>query len=111
MEISFQSDAVEALCNDGGLAKRKLGAPCAKKLRARLDDLDAAADLAVMRGLPGRCHELSGDRAGQFAIELHGGVRLVFTPNHEPLPRKPDGGLDWKAITAIRIIEVIDYHD
>jgi proteic killer suppression protein len=111
LEIAFTSTAVASLCNDGGLAKRKLGAPCARKLRARLDDLDAAANLAVMAGLPGKCHELKGDRLGQLAIELHGGIRLVLVPNHDPIPRKADGGLDWAAVTAVTIIEVVDYHD
>jgi len=31
-----------------------------------------------MRNLPGRCHELAGDLAGQLAIELAGGRRLVI---------------------------------
>ena len=111
MDISFRSAAIEALCNDRGLAKRKLGLPCAKKLAVRLDDLDAAGNLSVMIGLPGNCHELKGNRAGQLSIELHGGVRLIFVPNHELVPRKPDGGLDWKGVTAIQILEVTDYHD
>ena len=36
--------------------------------------------------------------------------RLLFEPAHDPLPRKPDGGLDWAGVTAIRILGVEDYH-
>lgn len=111
LEIAFTSTAVAALCNDEKLARRKLGAPCAKKLKARLDDLDAVANLAVMAMLPGKCHELKGTRLGQLGIELFGGTRLVITPNHDPIPRKADGGLDWSAVTAVTVIEVVDYHD
>lgn len=64
-----------------------------------------------MRGLPGRCHELKADRQGQLAIELHGGKRLILAPNHDPVPCKPDGGLDWARVTCVTIIEVVDYHD
>lgn len=59
---------------------------------------------------PERRHELKGQRKGQFAVDLKHPRRLVFRPNHDPLPRKPDGGLDLEAITAIMILKVEDYH-
>ena len=77
---------------------------------ARLADLDAAASLEEMRQLPGRCHELSGDRKGQLAIDLAGGKRLVFEPAANPPAQREQGGLDWEAVDAIRLIEIIDYH-
>jgi plasmid maintenance system killer protein len=83
----------------------------AKKLRRRLDDLRAASALEVMRLLPGRCHELKGDRAGQISLDLEHPYRLVFEPANDPVPLKRDGGLNWTAITAVRIIGVIDTHD
>ena len=36
--------------------------------------------------------------------------RLVFEPNHRPLPRKDGGGIDTEQVTAITILDVIDYH-
>ena len=36
--------------------------------------------------------------------------RLVFEPGHAPLPRTEDGGVDAGQVTAIVIVEVIDYH-
>ena len=36
--------------------------------------------------------------------------RLVFRANHDPLPRKADGGIDTEKVTAITIVDVIDYH-
>ena len=83
----------------------------AKKLRQRLDDLKATSTLEVMRLLPGRCHELKGDRAGQVSLDLEHPYRLVFEPANDQVPRKQDGGLNWTAITAVRIIGVIDTHD
>lgn len=82
----------------------------AKRLRSRLDDLQAATCLEDLRHTPGRLHQLSGDRAGQFAIDLEHPRRLVFIPQHNPPPRTPEGGLDWRQITAIEIIAIIDYH-
>jgi proteic killer suppression protein len=32
-------------------------------------------------------------------------------PSHKPVPEKPDGGLDWKQVTAIKIIGIEDTHE
>lgn len=58
-----------------------------------------------------RCHELTGDRAGQLSIDLDHPYRLVFRPDHVPPPQRPEGGLDWSQVTAILIIEVVDTHE
>jgi hypothetical protein len=70
----------------------------------------AAAALDEFRHLPGRCHELAGDRTGQLALVLPDGKRLIFEPAHNPAPLKEDGGLDWAAVRAVRILELADYH-
>ena len=111
MDIIFSSPKLERLCNDDRLARREWGAAQAKVLSRRLDDLEAARHLGVMRNLPGRLHELKGDMAGRLAMDLVGGDRLVLEPAHDPPPRKPDGGLDWDQVTAVRIVDVGDYHD
>lgn len=75
-----------------------------------MKQLQAADTLADMRLLPGRCHELRGDRAGELAVSLDGPYRLIFQPANDPIPTLPDGGLDWSQVTAICIIEVVNYH-
>ncbi len=37
-------------------------------------------------------------------------VRLILVAADDPIPLKPDGGLDWKQVTTIEIIEIADYH-
>jgi len=110
VDIVFKSKQLEKLCNDERLGQKKWGKPQAGVLRRRLDDLRAARCLEVLRGGPGGLHELKADRAGQLALDLRGGDRLIFEPAHDPPPLKPDGGLDWNQVTAIRIVEVGDYH-
>jgi len=56
-------------------------------------------------------HELKSDRRGQLAVDVSKNERLVFEPADDPPPTKPDGGLDWSQVTAVRILEVVDYHD
>lgn len=90
--------------------KRIWGTDRAKQIRKRLDDLSAAPNLEEMKRLPGKCHELSGDRRGQLSLSVSGNYRLIFEPANDPLPLKPDGGLDWSRVTAVKVIEVEDYH-
>lgn len=109
MEIDIPDDDIRALCEQQRLAVRRLGAACARKLRSRLADLLAAAHVHEL--VAGRPHPLKGDRKGQFALDLHGGVRLVFEPNHTPVPCFADGGIDWAQVTQIIIVYIGDYHD
>jgi len=68
----------------------------AKQINMRLADLKAAANLEVIGKIPGaRCHQLSGKNyKGYFAVNITGSRRLIFKPNHDPLPTKEDGGLE-----------------
>lgn len=111
MDIKFKNTRLEKLCNSGKQAKRQLGAEQAEALRSRLDDLDAAENLSIIAKLSQHdCHELSGDRKGELAIKLKGGLRLIFVAGNDPVPRKPDGGLDWTRTTTILLTEIGDYH-
>lgn len=77
----------------------------------RLDDLKAADDLNVLSTLPGRCHELKGDRHGQLSLDLDGPWRLIFLPADQPPALKPDGGMDWKNVRTIEILGIEDTHE
>ena len=70
-----------------------------------------ATILEDMRRVMGRCHQLRGNRAGQLSLDLDHPYRLIFEPDHDPIPRKEDGGMDWTQITAIVIIGVEDTHE
>lgn len=82
----------------------------ARILTHRLEQLTAAENLEQLRSHPGHWHELTGNRWGQLAANLEGANRLIFEPDHDPVPRKPDGGLDWRLVTAVVITEIVDYH-
>ena len=69
-----------------------------------------AENLEKLRFAPGDWHELTGDRKGQLACNLRGLDRLVFIPANDPVPTKPDSGLDWVKVTAVMNIEIVDYH-
>ncbi len=88
---------------------KKFGAPCAKKLRTRLADFQAAEVLEDI--VAGRPHPLERDRQGQFAVDLHGGVRLVFESADEPVPTMDDETIAWNEVTKLCIVYIGDYHD
>ena len=107
MNVSYEDEDVETLCKHTRVAVKKLGMESAKKLQRRLAELHAArvvSELAI-----GRPHPLEYDRAGQFAVDLHKGTRLIFKPTRQP-PLKADGSIDWSQVSEITIIETEDYH-
>ena len=108
LEIQFKNRKMRKLCEDGSVAMRQLGRDSAKQLRARLSDLEAAKNVAEL--VAGNPHPLKGERAGQFALNLAGGQRLVFLPAAKPVPTKADGGIDWSQVESICIKYIGDYH-
>lgn len=111
MEVSFATERLKKTCESPAERKKRFGEPCAGKLKSRLDDLDAAQSMDDMRHLPGHWEELTGGRKGQFSCRLAGGLRLIVAPTRQPPPAKPDGGIDWRAIDQVNVLEVVDYHD
>jgi plasmid maintenance system killer protein len=110
VNIAFCSDRLCTECNNQKLLVRRHGSRRAARIMQRLDELTAAPTLDVMRTLPGRCHELQGDRASQLSLDLDHPWRLIFEPHHDPVPVKPDGGLDWTQVTSILVLGVEDTH-
>jgi len=111
MDIIFKNRKLAEQFNRQELLVKQHGQQRGKLLRRRLDDLRAAVNLEQMRRLPGRCHELKGNRAGQVSIDLDGPYRLIFKVANNPVPLKKDGGLDWTQVTSIKILGVEDTHE
>lgn len=111
MDIFFHSKKLQKKFNSEKEMIKEWGPELSKKLRLRLMQIQAVSCLEDLFYLPGtRCHQLSGNRDNQFAVDLKHPYRLVFEPNHDPVPLKGDGGFDIGRITSILILEVVDYH-
>ncbi len=89
---------------------QKYGPEGARRVMLRLQQLSAAEDMGDMKHLPGRVHELTGDRAGHQATDLDHPRRLIFRPTRPSLCLKPDGGIDWTAVDSITVIGIAEYH-
>lgn len=111
MEITFKNKKFQIICNSEKELIKVYGKNCARKIRARLDDLQAAVALEVLRTLPGRCHELKGDKKGQLSLDIEHPLRLIFEPLNENIEYKNNSEIDWKLVNSIKIIGVEDTHD
>jgi toxin HigB-1 len=110
MEISFATSKLAKICNSDTKLQGAYGPRLARVIKRRLMDLHAAETLESMRIVPGRCHQLTGDLEGLFAVDLVHPDRLVFKPDHDPVPQLGGGGVDWSKVTKIEVAGIGDYH-
>ncbi|APY10274.1 killer suppression protein HigA [Seonamhaeicola sp. S2-3] len=110
MNISFSNSKLKKYANNDDQGVKNLGALRHKKYKKRLDQLRASMTLEDVRYQPGRFHELTGDRKGQWACDLDHPYRLIFKPREDPIPTDGNGKYIWVEILGVDIIEIADYH-
>ena len=111
MDVAFSTRKLEKIFNKEKELVREYGPVMARTIMMRMAVLRGAVNLTqVPQTKPPRRHQLTQDRDEQFAVDLVHPYRLVFMPNHDPIPRRMDGGIDTDSVTAIEILEVINYH-
>jgi proteic killer suppression protein len=113
MDIYVDDNSLRKAIEDEGLCKRRYGADMAKKLKLRVTALRAAESLADFwppKSGPERCHELKGERAGTFSVDLKQPYRLLFKASGS-MSLEDSGELErWKSITSINILAIEDTH-
>lgn len=98
MTIAYKNSGIEMVCTVASRAEKKYGFTMAQKIQQRLDQISAAASVEeLVQYRVGRCHALTGNRKGQYAMDLVHPMRLVF---------KKEG--DTVQIAVIQ--EIVDYH-
>lgn len=98
MEITYKNKKIEKVCTDAKTAEKTYGSKMAEKIHLRIDQITAAESVEMMvQHHIGRCHPLTLNRKGQYAVDLDHPWRLIFE-------KKKD------AIQVVRIIEITDYH-
>lgn len=110
MNITFAKKKLKKEANNDSLLHRRHGKERANKLRLRLSQLHDAVTLEDVRYLPGKFHELTENRKGQWACDLDQPYRLVFRPHENPIPISSSGAYIWKEIKGVEVIEIINYH-
>lgn len=98
LEITYKSSKLRKVCTDSSVARKEYNFEMAQKIAQRMSQLIAADSIEMLIKFQiGRCHQLKGDRKGQFAMDLVHPYRLVFEEKDSQ-------------IQLIRIIAIEDYH-
>lgn len=80
MEVTFRMRHLERCYTEHKIAVLEFGAEVARRYVQRINVLQAAMSVDELRHLPGlRFHALSGNREGQYAVNLDGFHRLILT--------------------------------
>lgn len=86
MLVQFRKKKLEKCYLEAKEASRAFGAEVGKRYIQRIKLIKYTRNIDELKQLPGlRCHPLKGDREGQYAVNLNGFYRLIFTLNGEAL--------------------------
>lgn len=99
MDITFRTTKLEKQYTKSQEAVRAYGMEVALRYILRVNTIKAARGIEELEKLPGlRCRRLKGNRKGQWAINLTGFWRLIFT-------------LQGDELEIVRIEEVSKHYD
>ena len=98
MQVNYKNRHIEKICTNASVAAKKFDKCTVGLIQQRVDEIHAAdsVEMLVQFGI-GRCHQLVGDRKGQFAMDLVHPLRLVFEVIRDE-------------IQIAEIQEIVDYH-
>jgi len=109
IKIQYENKKIEKVLNVSNLLVRTFGPINARKIVRRLNEISASDSLGMMLVQRiGRCHPLSGDRAGQYAFDVEQPLRLIVVPVYDS--PAAEEAKDLYSVTTIKVVEVTDYH-
>ena len=106
MQVVYADKELARCAGDKAYAVRKMGQRRADAYMDRLNDLRGAATLEDLKGVPGRYHELTGNRAGQWACDLDQPYRLIFKSTN----KGPAAQIVWANERIAKMLEIVNYH-
>ena len=96
--ITYKNRKIEKICTDAKVAEKTYGKKMAEKIQNRISEIEASITVEIMHQFHNaRCHSLSNNRKGQYAVDLINPYRLVFRKIGDE-------------IQIAEIIEIVDYH-
>lgn len=98
MDITYKTKKLEKICTNARSAEKAHGREMADKIHQRIDEIHAADSVEMMIDFHiGRCHPLTQNRKGQYAVDLVHPYRMVFEKHGD-------------TIQIAHILEIVDYH-
>jgi len=99
VEVRFRTKKLRRKYESHVEAEKSYGKAVARQYISRINIIKESHDIKELCALPGlRCHQLKGDRQGQWAVKLTGFYRLIFT-------------LEGEFLEIVRIEEVSKHYD
>ena len=99
MDVRFRTRRLQSHYERSGEAVKAYGEPVARKYIQRVNIIKSVRDIDELKRLPAlRCHQLKGERLGQWAVNLTGFRRLIFT-------------LEGDRLEIVRIEEVSKHYE
>jgi plasmid maintenance system killer protein len=110
MKIEFKNNKIRRQLSTATEIKKSFGAN-AKKVAARVSEIEASPNLLVLMQIPAaNCHQLTGNKKGEWALNISPNHRMIFEISHDPVPVKEDKSINMILVTDIIIIGTEDYH-
>ena len=98
MDITYKNKKIEKVCTDAKMSDRTYENEMSEKIQMRIGEMEAADTVEEMiKYHIGRCHLLTNNRKGQYAVDLVHPYRLVFEKH-------------GNEIQVVHIMEIVDYH-
>lgn len=89
LDITYKNKKIEKVCTDAKISDRTYGNEMSEKIQMRIGEM--------IKYHIGRCHSLTSNRKGQYAVDLVHPYRLVFEKH-------------GNEIQVAHIMEIVDYH-
>jgi proteic killer suppression protein len=114
MQVQIPNKKLKRTIEDDAERVKRFGTEMAKKIRLRMGALVAAESLADFwppSSGPERCHELKGNLAGTFSIDLKHPYRLLFkSADTSKEAATADEKQRWQSINSVQIVSIEDTH-
>ena len=98
LEVTYKTNKIKKVCTDAKVSHRTYGNEMSEKIQMRIAEIEAADTVEEMIKFHiGRCHPLTNNRKGQYAVDLVHPYRMVFEKH-------------GNKIQVAHIMEIVDYH-
>lgn len=98
MQIAYKTHKIEKACTIVSEAEKQYGVNMAEKIHLRIFQIKAAENVEyLVQYKIGRCHQLKGNREGEYSMDLIHPYRLVFKKIGDD-------------IQIAKVISIEDYH-
>lgn len=105
MKVEIFDRKLRKVISDTRKLQRTYGSKNARLIVQRYNELENMPNLGLMlKFRVGRCHTLSGNLKGKYALDLEHPMRMIIEPVHEHENK------DVYKVEIVNIIKIEDYH-